>query len=197
MVEAEDSSTRDRLKAAELLSRSGELVEPKTAAAKRDVPMPPSLARMLAAHRLASPYSAGTDYVFASTTGTPLTVRNIVRRGLAIAIAKAGLPHLRWHDLRHVAASALIAEGASVGYVSRLLGHSSPAITLSVYSNEFSRAEHDAATRERMEAAFGDVLTAAVPAKRLERSDGEQRETESPSAGENPAPLREIGSGGK
>jgi integrase len=41
------------------------------------------------------------------------------------------LPHLRWHDLRHFAASLLIAEGGSVGYVSRLLGHSNPAITLS------------------------------------------------------------------
>jgi integrase len=50
------------------------------------------------------------------------------------------------------------AEGASVGYVSRLLGHASPAITLSTYAHAFAAAEHDAATRERMEAAFATVL---------------------------------------
>jgi integrase len=47
---------------------------------------------------------------------------------------------LRWHDLRHVAASLLMGEGASVAYVSRVLGHAHPAITLSTY--EFAAAEH-------------------------------------------------------
>jgi len=68
------------------------------------------------------------------------------------------LPHLRWHDLRHVAASLLIAEGASVGYVARLLGHASPAITLSTYAHAFASAEHDDRMRERMEQAFGEAL---------------------------------------
>jgi integrase len=68
------------------------------------------------------------------------------------------LPPLRWHDLRYVAASLLIAEGASVGHVSRLLGHARPAITLQTYAHAFATAEHDAATRERMEAAFGPIL---------------------------------------
>jgi integrase len=74
------------------------------------------------------------------------------------ALAAAGLPKLRWHDLRHVAASLLIAQGASVGHVSRLLGHASPAITLSTYAHEFAAAEHADRTRERMEQAFGEVL---------------------------------------
>jgi integrase len=140
------------------LSSRGELVEPKTQAAKRDVPMPPSLAKMLAEHRLASPHSGEDDYVFCTTAGTPHNPRNIDRRGLRPAVAAAGLPHLRWHDLRHVAASLLIAEGASVGHVSRLLGHANPAITLQTYSHAFAAAEHDERTRERMEQAFGKVL---------------------------------------
>jgi integrase len=106
----------------------------------------------------ASPYSGETDFVFASSVGTPLAVRNIVRRGLLPALGKAGLPRLRWHDLRHLAASLLIAQGASVGHVSRLLGHATPSITLSTYSHAFASAEHDERTRERMEQAFGDVL---------------------------------------
>jgi len=140
------------------LGRDGLLASPKTPAAKRDVPMPPSLAKLLAAHRLKSPFSADLDFVFASETGTPLAVRNIIRRGLEPALAAAKLPKLTWHDLRHVAASLLIAEGASVGYVSRLLGHATPAITLSLYAHAFAVAEHDDRTRERMEQAFGSVL---------------------------------------
>ena len=72
------------------LDRHGNLVEPKTNAAKRDVPMPPSLGRMLAEHRLASRHSADTDFVFCSDVGTPLGHRNVVRRGLERAIAGAG-----------------------------------------------------------------------------------------------------------
>lgn len=84
--------------------------------------------------------------------------RNMVRRGLQKEITATGLPHLSWRDLRHVAASALIAEGASVPYVSRVLGHANPAITLSTYAHEFARAEHADRTRERMEQAFGSIL---------------------------------------
>lgn len=60
--------------------------------------------------------------------------------------------------MRHVAASALIAEGASVPYLSRILGHASPAITLAIYAHEFARAEHADRTRDRMEEAFGNLL---------------------------------------
>lgn len=144
------------------LDRSGVLVQPKTAAARRDIPIPPSLARMLTEHKqraFANGYAKPTDYVFASQTGGPLNHRNITRRGLEKAIADGKLPKLRWHDLRHVAASALIAEGASVPYLARVLGHASPAVTLAVYAHEFARAEHADRTRERMEAAFGPLLS--------------------------------------
>jgi integrase len=143
------------------LSRGGGLVEPKTSAARRQVPMPPSLARMLAEHRLASPYSNDTDFVFASSAGTPLAVRNIARRGLDVATRRAGLPRLRWHDLRHIAASAMIEQGASPSYVARVLGHSSPAITLSTYAHVFAKVEHEERFREMQEQAFGDVLRAS------------------------------------
>ncbi|PWU24196.1 MAG: hypothetical protein C5B48_07180 [Candidatus Rokuibacteriota bacterium] len=68
-------------------------------------------------------------------------------------------PKLTWHDLRHIAASALIAQGTSVAYLARILGHASPAITLHIYAHEFARAEHAERTRERMEQVFGEFLT--------------------------------------
>jgi site-specific recombinase XerD len=117
---------------------------------------------MLASHKqqaFAKGYAKPDDFVFASETGATLDHRNITRRGLEKAIENGKLPKIRWHDLRHLAASALIAEGASVAYLSRLLGHASPAITLSIYAHEFARAEHADRTRERMESAFGELIS--------------------------------------
>jgi hypothetical protein len=39
-----------------------------------------------------------------------------------------------------------------------VLGHSSPAITLGIYAHAFAEREHADETREKMEAAFGNVL---------------------------------------
>jgi integrase len=143
------------------LGRRGQLVEPKTVASKRDVPIPPSLVRMLETRRRVAEergFGRPTDFVFASKTGGPICRRNLMYRGLRTAVDRSNLPKLTWHDLRHIAASALIAEGASVPYLARILGHSSPTITLAVYAHEFARAEHAERTRERMEAAFGELL---------------------------------------
>jgi integrase len=144
------------------LDRNGSLVEPKTAAAKRDIPIPPSLNRLLTTHKqeaFARGYAKLGDLVFASQTGHHLDHRNISRRGLNKALTNAGLPHLRWHDLRHLAASALISQGASIAYLSRILGHSNPAITLSIYAHQYAQAEHAEHTRQQMEQAFGQLLS--------------------------------------
>jgi Phage integrase family len=67
-----------------------------------------------------------TDHVFASEAGTPLGFRTIVRRWLEAALREAGLDRrVRRHDLRHCFASLLISEEATVGCVSRRLGHMS------------------------------------------------------------------------
>ena len=58
--------------------RSHKLVEPKTANARRTVALPRFLTQLLAEHRLASPYSQDTDYVFSTSQGTPMDARNFV-----------------------------------------------------------------------------------------------------------------------
>jgi len=153
---ARDAHGEPILRVRSTLGRDGSLAEPKTAAAVRDVPIPASLAAALAAHRLSLPASRSTDeaFVFSTARGTPLHYRNVARRALDPATKAAGLPRLRWHDLRHVAASVLIADGHPVTYVSHVLGHATPSITLDTYSHLFARqataAEHRAAAEARL-----------------------------------------------
>jgi integrase len=148
------------------LDRGGDLVEPKTPQARRDVVLMPSLATLLREHKLASAHSGGADPVFATLTGAPMNHRNVTRRGLAAAVSRAGLdregePRLRFHDLRHTFASLLIAQGLNVVFVSRQLGHASPSFTLDQYGGLFDRAEHARRASEGLEAAFGGFLGAA------------------------------------
>jgi integrase len=51
------------------------------------------------------------------------------------ALDRAGLPRIRIHDLRHTAASALLADGIHPKVVQEFLGHSSIKVTLDVYSH--------------------------------------------------------------
>jgi len=58
-------------------------------------------------------------------------------RWFQINVWKKAAPSIRWHDLRHFFASLLIALGHDYLYVARQLGHSSPTVTLDVYSHLF------------------------------------------------------------
>jgi integrase len=145
------------------LNRRGVRVAPKTAEAVREVVLMPALGRILRQHRVASPFCREAEPVFTSSVGTPMHHRNVSRRGLAIAAERARLniqarPSLRFHDFRHTFASLLIAEGATVVFVSRQLGHASPATTLRFYAHLFDRAAHSERTRQALEDGYGKLL---------------------------------------
>jgi integrase len=72
--------------------------------------------------------------VFATRIGTPLDARNVVRHYHAL-LAKAGLPRLRFHDLRHTAASLLLAQGLELRVVQQVLGHSQISLTANLYTH--------------------------------------------------------------
>jgi integrase/recombinase XerC len=54
---------------------------------------------------------------------------------MALIVKKAGLPKLTPHGLRHTFATVGLESGVDVVYVSELLGHSSPAVTASIYQH--------------------------------------------------------------
>ncbi len=67
------------------------------------------------------------------------------------ALARAGLPHrIRIHDLRHTAATNLIAAGVNVTTVQYILGHRTSAVLLEIYSHHHS--DRDRVAVEKMEA---------------------------------------------
>jgi integrase len=114
-------------------------------------------------HKLASAFSTGDDYVFATSEGTPFYYRNVASRGLAkaaeaAALNRDGLPKLSFHDLRHTYGSHLVRQGLDVVRISRQLGHARPSITLDVYSHEFEEVTHADDVSEKLTAAFAGVL---------------------------------------
>jgi integrase len=92
------------------------------------------------------------DLVFCNTIGKPLEGTHLLRRELHPLLARAGLPAIRVHDLRHTAATLLLGKGINPKIVSELLGHASVAITLDLYSHVLPDMQQQAA------AAMDDVL---------------------------------------
>jgi integrase len=138
-----------------------EFVEPKTDRSRRTLVMPESIANALRSHRVsqiqerlsAGPRWKENGLVFATTIGTPLEPRSVVVDFKRI-LAKASLPSVvRFHDLRHSAASLLLAQGVEMRVIMELLGHSTIALTANTYSHVLPDLKRDAANK--MEAILG------------------------------------------
>ena len=73
--------------------------------------------------------------IFASQSGTPLNPENLVKRSFKPLLKRAGLPEIRFHDLRHTCATLLLSRGVHPKIVQELLGHATIAMTLDTYSH--------------------------------------------------------------
>lgn len=89
-----------------------------------------------------------------------------IHTALAKAGVEVGLPTLTPHDLRHLYASVLIAAGETVATVAHLLGHATPAITLSTYAHLWAR--DDSQTRARVETRLSRPSRKEVSGVRIE-----------------------------
>ena len=107
---------------------------PKTTAGVRTLPLPPELVAPLKVWKLACPPSPH-DLVFPSETGAPLHRSTVLRTVLYPACRRAGVRPFNLKALRHFFASSLIMRGDKITRVAELMGHSSPLVTLKVYSH--------------------------------------------------------------
>lgn len=134
--------------------------EPKTASSRRQVVLTAQAVGAVRCHRVAQAEERlrlgaaweDTGLVFVNEIGRPVEASNLVNRHFLPALRRAGLPRIRFHDLRHTAATLLVARGVHPKIVSETLGHSQVAITLDTYSHVTPTMQRAAA--EAMEAAL-------------------------------------------
>jgi integrase len=113
--------------------RKGRITATKTGKRKR-VDLSPRLAEMLRdmkAARKVVPLGEDVDFVFGNGD---MFSRDTFQHALCRCLDKAGLRHIRVHDLRHTYATIRLLKGDNVIDVSRQLGHANPTITLKVYA---------------------------------------------------------------
>lgn len=84
--------------------------------------------------------------MFTTTVGTPIDGRARTHRFQNV-LAKAGLPKLRFHDLRHTCATLLLAQGVHPRLVMEILGHSQIAVTMNIYSHVIPAMQRDVANQ--------------------------------------------------
>jgi integrase len=77
--------------------------------------------------------------------GEPLDRRYITTHLFKPLLKRAGLPEIRFHDLRHTCATLLLSKNVNPKVVSEMLGHSSIAITLDTYSHVLPNMQDSAA----------------------------------------------------
>src|SRR3989442_13618657 len=83
-------------------------------------------------------------FVFQRESGRPMTGTRVWKRWHAL-LKRAGVPHMPFHSTRHSAASLLLGRGGHPKIVSEMLGHSTVAITLDVYSHVTPAMHREAA----------------------------------------------------
>ena len=98
------------------------------------------------------------DLVFATQTGRPLSPRNVLRE-FGKLVDRAGIPKIRFHDLRHTHATILLNEGVPISVVSERLGHSTPTTTLNVYAHVLPNVQQ--ALADKLDAILGDEQATA------------------------------------
>jgi integrase len=143
---------RGRLTVQRNLTRDG-VKAPKSTSSRRTIPL---VAPTVAALRRHGQEHPSAPLVFATADGEPLDVDWLRKCWWYPLLKGADLPRVHIHSLRHSAGSFLLALGMSLPQVSRILGHSSVAVTARVYAHVLEGGEQEILAR------LGELLLAPV-----------------------------------
>jgi integrase len=127
--------------------------EPKTHSGFRTIKVGETTLQQLQKHRermdidrlVAGERWSENALIFPSTIGTPFVQSNVRKDFNAVQDA-ANVPRIRFHDLRHTAASLMLNHGIPVIVVSRRLGHSDASVTLNIYAHTTVDMQNEAAS---------------------------------------------------
>jgi integrase len=127
--------------------------EPKTASSKRTIPLPDFAIEALQRHRVQQLETRLQTHdwqdkglIFPNPSGGYLWV-DPMRKQLKKLLQEAGLPSIRFHDLRHSAATILLAMGINPKVIQERLGHSHISITLGVYGHVTESMQREATSK--------------------------------------------------
>lgn len=117
--------------------------EPKTSGSRRHVSITKAAAAALHRHRTAQAAERlrmgaaweSLDLVFPNEIGRPVSASNLLRRSFFPLLNRAGVPRVRFHDLRHTAATLMLGESIHPKVVAEMLGHTRISTTLDLYSH--------------------------------------------------------------
>jgi integrase len=128
------------------------LTEPKTAAARRTLALPPFVEEILRRQRQRERSKARKEGARIGAMDAVLTTRtrrpfwtSYLHVELQKRLRNLGLPRMRYHDLRHTAASLMLAEGVPPRTVMEMMGHRNLEVTMLVYGHVSLRYQHAAA----------------------------------------------------
>lgn len=140
---------------------------PKTRASRRVIPLPDVVVTALREHRKrqederagAGERWTDTGFVFTNRQGQPLSPYSLTKYWHDVR-AQAGVPTLRFHDLRHTAVSLLLALGVPPHVVREIAGHSDVKVTMTVYAH--GHLSEKAAALAQLGAAVAGTLPSPV-----------------------------------
>ena len=126
--------------------------QPKTRASRRTIQLGEKMLDVLRVHHTKQQIlkaAAGKRWkeknlIFTSTIGTHLGGSNL-RNDYNNQLIKANIRHIRFHDLRHTAASLMLNNGVPIIVVSKMLGHSKTSTTLDIYGHLMPTMQDEAA----------------------------------------------------
>jgi integrase len=126
--------------------------EPKTEKSRRSIMLAPFALEVLLKHQTRQQVAkakAGDawqerDLVFCTSRGTPLDPRTQVHLPFKKLLKQAGLPNIRFHDLRHSTATMLLSMGVHPKVVQELLGHNQISMTMDIYSHVMPTLQQEA-----------------------------------------------------
>ena len=133
-------------------NRGLEVGETKTASSRRTIPVGKTATQSLRVHRTrqieerlrVGPAWADNGLVFTNEIGGLLDGVTVTKSSFYPLLRRAALPRVRFHDLRHSAATLLLEAGLHPRVVAERLGHASPSLVMDTYGHVTERMQKDA-----------------------------------------------------
>jgi site-specific recombinase XerD len=114
----------------------------KSKASSADMPMPAELEVKLRA--LLRKHDGKSELLFTNRNGRPLCADKLREKLLHPLLDSLGISRAGLHSLRHGAASALLADGATLATVQKQMRHSDPRLTLGIYAHVIGDQQRNA-----------------------------------------------------